>query len=255
MAPVDARLIEGQGTTEAQWLAWPGLMQIPVVAAATLVPPACRVVVVAPHPDDEILMVGGLLQYMLRLARNVQLVAVTDGTASHAGSTDWPRERLLSERPRESHAALETLGLPVEPMLRLRLRLADGELKQLQPQLVEQIAHVIRPRDVVFTAWRHDGHPDHEATGHACATVAGYVGATLIEVPVWAWHWACPGDARLPWYRARRLVLGDAAVQRKQEVVKTFISQLLPDFSTGAGPVLRSTTVARAARSFEMVFV
>ena len=253
MALVDKRVIEGQGTTEAQWLASSGLAHIPVVSAATLVPPACRMVVVAPHPDDEILMVGGLLQHMLRLARNVLLVAVTDGTASHAGSTDWPRERLARERPRESHAALETLGLPVEPMLRLEF--ADGELQRLQPQLAERIAQVIRPRDVVFTTWQHDGHPDHEATGHACATAAGHVGATLIEVPVWAWHWARPGDARLPWHRARQLVLDDAAVQLKQEAVKAFVSQLLPDPSTGAGPVLRSTTVARAARSFEMVFV
>ena len=253
MALVDKRVIEGQGTTEAQWLTSPGLTHIPVVSAATLVPPACRMVVVAPHPDDEILMVGGLLQYMLRLARNVLLVAVTDGTASHADSTDWSRERLARERPRESHAALETLGLPVEPMLRLEF--ADGELQRLQPQLAERIAQVIRPRDVVFTTWQHDGHPDHEATGHACATAAGHVGATLIEVPVWAWHWARPGDARLPWHRARQLVLDDAAVQLKQEAVKAFVSQLLPDPSTGAGPVLRSTTVARAARTFEMVFV
>ena len=253
MALVDKRVIEGQGTTEAQWLASSGLAHIPVVSATTLVPPACRMVVVAPHPDDEILMVGGLLQYMLRLARNVLLVAVTDGTASHADSTDWSRERLARERPRESHAALETLGLPVEPMLRLEF--ADGELQRLQPQLAERIAQVIRPRDVVFTTWQHDGHPDHEATGHACATAAGHVGATLIEVPVWAWHWARPGDARLPWHRARQLVLDDAAVQLKQEAVKAFVSQLLPDPSTGAGPVLRSTTVARAARTFEMVFV
>lgn len=253
MALVDKRVIEGQGTTEAQWLASSGLAHIPVVSAATLVPPACRMVVVAPHPDDEILMVGGLLQYMLRLARNVLLVAVTDGTASHAGSTDWPRERLARERPRESHAALEMLGRPVEPMLRLGL--ADGELKRLQPQLTEQVAQVICPRDVVFTTWRHDGHPDHEATGHACVAAAARVRSTLVEVPVWAWHWARPGDARLPWHRARRLVLDDAAVQRKQEAVKAFVSQLSPDSSTGADPVLRSTTVARAARSFEMVFV
>ena len=253
MALVDKRVIEGQGTTEAQWLASPGLAHILEISAATLIPPACRMVVVAPHPDDEILMVGGLLQYMLRLARNVLVVAVTDGTASHAGSTDWPPERLARERPRESHVALEALGLLVEPMLRLGL--ADGELTQLQPQLFKQIAKVICARDVVFTTWRHDGHPDHEATGNACAAVTGYVGAALIEVPVWAWHWASPGDARLPWHRARRLVLDDAATQRKQEAVKAFVSQLLPDPSTGAGPVLRSTTVARAARSFEMVFV
>jgi hypothetical protein len=75
-----------------------------------------------------------------------------------------------------------------------------------------------------------------------------------VEVPVWAWHWASPGDARLPWRRARRLALDGEARERKRRAVQAFRSQLLPDPSTGAGPILRATTVERAARSFEVVF-
>jgi LmbE family N-acetylglucosaminyl deacetylase len=108
---------------------------------------------------------------------------------------------------------------------------------------------------VVFTTWRQDGHPDHEATGEACALAAASTGARLVEVPVWGWHWSRPGDARMPWQRAFRLPLSEEAVRRKRMAVKAFTSQLRRDASTGSGPVLRATTVQRAARPFEVVFL
>lgn len=253
MDAVSERAIEGLGTTEAQWLAGPGLQHVRTIDIAASVPPSYRAVVVAPHPDDEILMVGGALQQLSQLGRALLLIAVTDGTGSHAGSLDWPTERLARERPLESHAALQKLEL--RAVETLRLGLPDGGLTRQQSRLADRLTDVLCPTDVVFTTWRHDGHPDHEATGHACAAAAERVGASLIEIPVWAWHWARPGDVRLPWHRARRLVIDADAVQRKQEAIRAFVSQLMPDASTGAGPILPSTTVNRAGRSFEMVFV
>ncbi len=250
---MNERAIEGLGTTEAQWLAGASLRQLPPLGAAALVRVHHRAVVVAPHPDDEILMVGGLLQQLSRVGRAVLLIAVTDGTASHAGSPIWPPERLARERPMESRAALQKLGLRSVAMLRLGL--PDGALSRLRLGLADQLARVLAPTDVVFTTWRHDGHPDHEAAGYACAAAAHRVGAALVEVPVWGWHWGHPGDVRFPWHRARRFDLDEATVQRKQNALLSFASQLLPDPSTGAGPILRSTTIERAARSFEMVFV
>ncbi|RYF32509.1 MAG: hypothetical protein EOO26_11285, partial [Comamonadaceae bacterium] len=66
---------------------------------------ARRAVVVAPHPDDEVLSVGGLLAMLSNngAARSddfvVTAITVTDGAASHTGSLEWPRSRLLRERP------------------------------------------------------------------------------------------------------------------------------------------------------------
>ena len=49
------RAIRGDGTTEAEWNGWPGLARLPAIAAGELVPEGARAVVVAPHPDDEVL--------------------------------------------------------------------------------------------------------------------------------------------------------------------------------------------------------
>ena len=255
VAVAAARAIEGLGTTEDAWLGWLDTQAITPVGATSLVPEGRRVVIVAPHPDDEVLAVGGLLAQLAPLSREMLIVAVTDGTASHPASTVWPAQRLAQERPLESRRAWERLGLDVDGSAHaVRLGFADGGLRSSCGLLARTLSALLRPTDVVFTTWRHDGHPDHEATGQACAAAAACCGARLIEVPVWAWHWAEPGDARLPWHRAMRLALDPAIRQMKRTSVEAFASQLVADPSTGAGPILRSTTVQRAHRPFEIYF-
>ncbi|MGJ7542714.1 PIG-L deacetylase family protein [Variovorax sp. LT1R16] len=255
MAAVAERAIEGQGTTEAEWLPWLAHQPMVETSAGQLVPPGYRAVVVAPHPDDEVLAVGGLLAQLQMLRRSMLIVAATDGTASHPASMVWPPHRLAVERPLESHRAWQALGLDVDRTTEARrLGFDDGGLMRQRGPLARALAALLRPRDVIFTTWRYDGHPDHEATAQACAAAAADTGARLIEVPVWAWHWAAPGDARLPWSRAVRLALDADAARAKREAVGAFTSQLESDPSTGAGPILRGTTVQRAQRPFEVFF-
>ncbi len=251
VAVSDRTIRAGEGTSEAHWLGWPALARLPAVTAHELLPPGQRAVVLAPHPDDEVLAVGGLLALLARMQRDICLIAVTDGSASHRGSTLWSRERLERERPLESRRALQRLGVQGEI---IRLGLPDGGLGPLCDALALRLERLLRPTDVLFTTWRSDGHPDHEATGHAAAVAAARTDARLVEVPVWAWHWAEPGDVRLPWRQARRLMLDPATVRRKRAALQAFTSQLQPDRSTGREAVLRGTTVARAARPFEVLF-
>ena len=101
--------ILGQGPTETEWNSWPGLSR--TTTAAALVPRGARALVIAPHPDDEVLTVGGLLAQLARIGTPEQVVAVTDGTTSHPGSSVWPAERLAVERAHESREALRCLGI------------------------------------------------------------------------------------------------------------------------------------------------
>jgi hypothetical protein len=156
MDAVARRAIRGEGTTEAEWHRWPGLARLPAIDLRALVPAGSRAVVVAPHPDDEVLSVGGLLAQLADNGTPVEVIAVTDGTASHSGSTEWPAERLAQARPRESLRALRRLGLSIEPA---RLGLPDGGLKEMRACWRRRLVSLLRPRDVVFTTWRQDGHP------------------------------------------------------------------------------------------------
>ncbi|MGE0800591.1 MAG: hypothetical protein AB7G13_34330 [Lautropia sp.] len=105
-----------------------------------------------------------------------------------------------------------------------------------------------------MTTWAHDGHPDHEAVGGTCRSLARTIGFRLFEAPVWMWHWAEPCDARVPWRRLRRVDLPGAAVRRKLDALRAHVSQLDPRGRPG-GAVLVPSIVARAYRPFEYLFL
>lgn len=251
MDTVNERQIAGDGTAETGWRRWLRRQPLPPVLAGQLVQPTQRAVVVAPHPDDEVLMVGGLLAQLAQLARRVVVVAVTDGEASHPGSRRWPPAVLARRRADETDAALRALGLRASV---LRLGLADGGVAGQAGRLARRLQALLRPDDVVFTTWIYDGHPDHEACARATRAAAAVRGARLYEVPVWGWHWAPVGAVQLPWERGRLLALPAEALARKRAAVQAFASQWQPDPDCPQTPVLRASTLARVERPFEVLF-
>ena len=71
------------GTPETAWLASGRLEELP-----SMVPPHVgRALVVAPHPDDEVLGAGGLVSRLLDGSIEVNVLAVTDGEGSHPHSS------------------------------------------------------------------------------------------------------------------------------------------------------------------------
>jgi LmbE family N-acetylglucosaminyl deacetylase len=250
-----ANPIIGQGTPLQRWQASSRLAELPLIGVETLVPEGHRAVIIAPHPDDEVLGCGGLLQCLAALGRPMQLISVTDGSASHPGSRRWPVERLSVVRPQESALALRRLGVPLQELKWLRAGLADSQVAAREDELARFIQRHLNPTDVVFTTWSEDGHCDHEAVGRASLRAARAVGATVYELPVWTWHWACPEDSRVPWHRARKVPLSDEAIARKRHAIHAFVSQLEGDPQIGLPPVLAPYVVERLLQPFEVVFL
>jgi LmbE family N-acetylglucosaminyl deacetylase len=238
------------GTPEALWRCsgWiEGLLEwdVPSVASA---------VVVAPHPDDETLGLGGLLQMLSARGAAVEVVAVTDGEASHAGSTRVTRAELAAWRADERDLALSRLGLAGGAVVRLRL--ADGQVAGSVDRLAELIASRLQPGTLCLAPWCHDGHPDHDASGLAAATAAAASGALLVEYPVWAWHWATPDGGELPAGRARRIPLTAGQVAQKSWAIEAFQSQLTAiGTAPEDGPILPAPILQRFQRDHEVVWV
>lgn len=249
---VGDRQIDGEGTPERLWRAWDGLAALPSVSLAELAPASARVVIVAPHPDDEVLACGGMLSLLARAGRRVLVVAVTDGEASHPGSSRWPPPLLARRRREERELGLERLGLSAPQSTLVALGLPDGGVARSHEALVSALSDHIAPGDAVFATWRLDGHPDHEATGRAAAAAAAARGASLREVPVWTWHWARPADPRVPWARMRRLALDATARDRKSRAIAAHGTQLAPSPEVGRAAVLPDWALARLLRPFEV---
>jgi LmbE family N-acetylglucosaminyl deacetylase len=254
------RVIRAPVTAEAHWREWLAT-RAPVLALDDWLHLHERLVVVAPHPDDEVLACGGLLGLHAERGCECAVIAVTDGDASHAGCADWSGPRLAEARRAESERGLAQLGVPSRAITRLGL--PDGKVAEHAPQLLDALCSRLRAGDVVVATWRLDGHPDHDATGSAAAQACAAIGARFVEAPVWMWHWARPSDARVPWDRLRALSLSPSAFDRKTAALAEHVTQLTPRRRTEAdpagnrrdGPVLDAGILQRAARRGEYFFV
>ncbi|MDQ3738785.1 MAG: PIG-L family deacetylase, partial [Actinomycetota bacterium] len=70
-----------------------------------------RVTVVAPHPDDEVFGVGGLMRALVERGYGLRVVAVTDGEAAFGPLPDDQQAALVKRRSEERLVSLEALGI------------------------------------------------------------------------------------------------------------------------------------------------
>lgn len=176
--------------------------------------------VVAPHPDDAELGMGGTILKFLAEGRSVGVLDLTSGEPTPFGS--------LEIRERETAAATEMLGLPwrenlglpnrsLEPTLDARAKLA-GVFRRVRPRWI-------------FAPYWEDAHPDHVAATQLIEAARFWSKLTKTDLP---------GD---PWYPERifyyycvhlRLVPQPAFVvdisehwERKLEAMRCYHSQLI----------------------------
>jgi LmbE family N-acetylglucosaminyl deacetylase len=136
-----------------------------------------RVVVVAPHPDDEVLGAGGLLARLARDGTPATVVYVTSGDGYHEAAgldpamcptTPWRLRDLGRTRDAEARVATSRLGLRPD-QLRF-LGFPDGSLAELWA------AHWWTPWQSPDTAIDDVPYPD------AVAPRAPYTGASVVHV-------------------------------------------------------------------------
>lgn len=244
--------IAGEATDSGTWQAWLEHAELPELPLHEQLPRHARLVVVAPHPDDEVLACGALLQGHAERGCESCIVAVTDGEASHPGLSAQQRAALAQQRRQERLQGLACMGLP--PTTVRRLGLPDGEVAVNITHLTANLRVLLRPQDVLVSTWAHDGHPDHEAAGRACRELSRGIGCSFLAAPVWMWHWASPGDARVPWRRMQTLHVSGRALARKQAALAAHQSQLVPRAGEHAA-VLGAAIRSRAAWRSEYYFV
>ncbi|HEX9986508.1 MAG TPA: PIG-L family deacetylase [Thermoanaerobaculia bacterium] len=116
-----------------------------------------RLLVLAPHPDDEVIACGGLVAQHLRDGRTVRIVVATDG--GQAGDA--------ALREDETRAGVALLGKADLEFLRFPDRaLSDDVIPRLREQLT-----VFRP-DLILVPSPIEIHPDHLALSRAfCALI------------------------------------------------------------------------------------
>ena len=234
--------IDLPGTPEEAWESWLELWQLP--AASPQAWPS--VVVIAAHPDDEVLGVGGTMAVLAAGSARLRLIAVTDGEASHPGTDTETIRRTRTAESADALAVLGVLGIDV-----IRLRFPDTGLAACEDELSARLRELCAGFAVCLAPWEADAHADHEAAGRAARRAARWAGQQVLSYPIWMWHWAKPGDRRVPWPRACQVPLPAEVEARKRSAISAFASQLTD--RDGAGPVLPPGIVAHFTRAHEVL--
>jgi LmbE family N-acetylglucosaminyl deacetylase len=127
-----------------------------------------KIIVFAPHPDDESAGCGGTIAKRISQGYDALIVVMTDGSHAFSDSlgiySDPSPEELKTIRKEEIKRAMEILGLPEENLIFLDFE--DGRLREnaeKAEEVVTQILEKNRPEEVYFPAEK-DYHKDHKAT-------------------------------------------------------------------------------------------
>ena len=115
------------------------------------------ILVVAPHPDDAEISVGGTMAVSLQQNLRVGVVELTSGEPTPHGT--------IEIRRRETQKSTEILGLTWRGNL-------DLPNRSLQPKLdvrrkLAEVFRIARPQLILAPYWQ-DAHPDHVAASSLC---------------------------------------------------------------------------------------
>lgn len=172
-------------------------------------PEVRRVLVFAPHPDDEIFGCGGTLALLVSMGAKVRAIILTDGEAGMAEGI--PNARDL--RRNESCRAAGVVGC-LEPefwSLPDRGLVAQALVERMARRIVEERA------DLIFLPSPLEIHPDHQAVA-----LAGLSALSLAALPCQVFFY----EVSQPLSEPTHLIAIDRVMAKKREAMACFTSQL-----------------------------
>lgn len=124
-----------------------------------------RVLVVAPHPDDEVICCGGTLIRHRKHGDQFCVAYVSDGSRSSA--LGLSREQMAVRRRQEAMQAAHALGVHRYEWFGL----VEGEWEMADFRVrLDRVMEEFRP-DILYTPSRIDFHPEHCRVAHGIALV------------------------------------------------------------------------------------
>ncbi len=185
--------------------------------------------VLAPHPDDEVIACGALMQRMQRAV----VVFLTDGAPRNQDfwQQHGSRQAYAEVRRNEARQTLDTIGAwPVFLVDRVEGGIADQELFQnLAPAVLalEKIIDRLDPDCILAPAYE-GGHPDHDAASFMASLAGSHAAVPVWESPLY--HARADGTRAIQTFaqatgQEQELRLDDEAVRRKIAMMYIYKSQ------------------------------
>lgn len=194
-------------TERSVWGLVPEVLKIRVISHVR----ADKVLVLSPHPDDDVMGCGGLLSMLSESGAKIKVIYFTDGSRSNRNVKY--SEALITEREEETRSAGKVLGIGEEKFLRLPHTKLVANM-ELAAQIRREI-EFDKP-DLLLSPSLEDLHPDHHAVAEALA-----ISLKNFENSLNIWLYEIWGTGRF-----NRLVLIDDQIEAKIEALKCHKTQI-----------------------------
>ncbi|TLU83404.1 MAG: PIG-L family deacetylase [Chlorobium sp.] len=191
------------------------------------------ILIIAPHPDDEIFGCGGFLPEYLSRGGVAYVVYLTDGENS---LSDLQPVVVGRERIKINERVLDMLDIRNDR--RYYLNLADGKLPRKGEngfiEVVDSLKRLLKDikPDAVFVTDKNETWPfDHVAAFEMAdeAIKDSDIGTSLYSYWVWVWYSMPIKKFRgIDWRHTYRIPI-HAGIQKKKEFINAYLQPLAPD--------------------------
>lgn len=143
-----------------------------------------NVLIVSPHPDDEILGCGALIKKMNAEGKSVSIVFLTKGENT---TNKIDKEKLITERKKLALSALQYVGQPLEKVFFLDYE--DGKVNSSNPETLKlkELIEQINPK-AIFVTHKYEGWNDHVQANSIISKIAFEKKIKAFEYCVWFWY-------------------------------------------------------------------
>lgn len=183
------------------------------------------VLIVAPHPDDEVIGCAGLIQQCLNNDQSVNVIILTGGSKSHGNCCSLSETTIIENRRNLSRKAMEELGLPLENLHFLNYTDGAVVFEDSETNKLELLIHKLQP-DSIFVPHQGEGWSDHIEAGNIVRKLfTDKNKIRLYEYCVWFWYY----NARhIDMKHARLLKMNERQHQTKLKAIDTYIASKAP---------------------------
>ena len=183
-----------------------------------------KTVIIAPHPDDEVIGCAGLIQALVERGTPPHVIILTGGEGSHRDCCDTSAEEIIAARHQLTLAAAATLGLPESHIHCLDYPDGGVALEHPTTENLRELLVQLSPK-ALFVPHHGEGWSDHLQAAEITKHLMTGKDASIYEYCVWMWYYNV-------WYldfkQARVLRLSRAQHQCKLRAMEQYVTPLAP---------------------------
>lgn len=181
-------------------------------------------VIIAPHPDDEVIGCAGLIQALVERGTPPYVIFLTSGEGAHRECCNVPEDDVAIARKRLLLEVSSILGLSQSYICIMNY--PDGKIVAEQPETkqLDELLKSISPK-VLIVPHRGEGWSDHVQAANIVKDMVADKAVDIYEYCVWMWYY---NVWELDYKNARIQKMTHVTQQRKLQAIEHYLAPKAP---------------------------